>query len=400
MADAARIKKVFEQNQGILRMVPNWIPRPFNRPGHRLRLHPDDYFCLGAARGAIKERWFSSITPAINGPLAPADEGLSRVVLSDVYEDNVYFKDFMEVLKAELIGDELQDKYGAWPMFCKFFDYDAPLFHHLHLSDADAKKIGKLGKPESYYFPPQLNNHMGSFPVTYFGYDPDVGKDEVRKRLEMYESGDNRITELSRAYRLELGTGWYTPPGVVHAPGSCLTYEPQWNSDVNAVHENVVQGEVYGRDNLVNSVPEKERAGLDAIMAQLDWEANVDPHYRKHYFLPPRPVETGSADWSESWISYRNPFFSAKETTILPGKSAVVKDPAAYGCIIIQGHGSFGSFDDAEAAQMLRYNQLSGDEYFVSEKAARAGVKVVNRSRHEPLVILRHFGPNAGAPQD
>ncbi len=76
-----------------------------------------------------------------------------------------------------------------------------------------------------------------------------------------------------------------------------------------------------------------------------------------------------------------------------------MKDSAAYGCILVQGHGSFGAFDDAEAPQMIRFRQLSGDEYFVSESAARAGVRVVNNSRHEEMVILRHFGPNSGAPE-
>ena len=400
MSNAGRIRKVYEGKGGILRLVPNWIPRAFNRPGRRLRLHPDDYFFLGAARGAIKERWFCSITSALNGPLAPPDEGLSKVAMSDAYEDTVYFKEAMETLGAELIGGDLHKKYGAWPMFAKFFDYDAPLFHHLHLTNEDAKKIGRLGKPEAYYFPPQMNNHMGSFPVTYFGYDPDVTKDEVRRRLTQYESGDNRITELSRGYRIELGTGWYTPPGVVHAPGSCLTYEPQWNSDVCAVFENMVQGEVFGRNNLVNSLPANEQNSLDAVMGMMDWEKNIDPHYRKHYYLHPLPVATGTPDYSESWISYRNPFFAAKETVVPPGRTAVVKDSGAYGCIIVQGYGSFGAYDDAEAAVMLRHNQLSGDEYFVGESAAKAGVRVVNRSRHEPMVILRHYGPNSGAPTE
>ncbi len=43
---------------------------------------------------------------------------------------------------------------------------------------------------------------------------------------------------------------------------------------------------------------------------------------------------------------------------------------------------------------MLRFGQLSGDEYFVSEKAARDGVKITNASRWEPMVMLQHFGPN------
>ena len=45
-------------------------------------------------------------------------------------------------------------------------------------------------------------------------------------------------------------------------------------------------------------------------------------------------------------------------------------------------------------AGVLRYGQMTADEFFVSEPAAKAGVKIENRSRREPLVILKHFGPN------
>lgn len=109
-----------------------------------------------------------------------------------------------------------------------------------------AGRIAALGKPEAYYFPYQLNNHVGNFPISYFGFDPEVSIDEVKERLLDYEKRDIRITELSRAYRLQLGTGWYSPTGVLHAPGSLLTYEPQWNSDVNSVFENITVGDVYG----------------------------------------------------------------------------------------------------------------------------------------------------------
>ena len=40
--------------------------------------------------------------------------------------------------------------------------------------------------------------------------------------LRNYDVKDNRITELSRAYRIKLGTGWYTPAGVIHAPASVV----------------------------------------------------------------------------------------------------------------------------------------------------------------------------------
>ena len=56
-------------------------------------------------------------------------------------------------------------------------------------------------------------------------------------------------------------------------------------------------------------------------------------------------------------------------------------------------NGKFGEFD-AEAAIMLRFGQLSADEYFVSQASAREGVTIANHSRWEPMVILKHFGPN------
>ncbi|HOU14664.1 MAG TPA: hypothetical protein PKZ84_16280 [Anaerolineae bacterium] len=393
MNEVQRIHETFEKGHGILRMTPNFVPRRFNQAGMRLRLHPDDYYALGTRRGAFKERWFSSVIAALNGPLAPPDEGLSYVAPTDDINDKFLFRDAVDELGADLIGPELKAKYGTWPMYAKFFDYRQPLFHHLHLNDEAAGRVGYSGKPEAYYFPPQLNSYLGEFPVTYFGFDPDVTKEQVRERLLNYEKGDTRITELSRAYRITLGTGWYTPPGVVHAPGSVLTYEPQWNSDVNSIYENVVSGEVYPYEFLVESVPDAHKRNVDYVISLMDWEKNVDPHYKKHYYRPPIVCPHSDARHTEKWITYANEYFGAKELTVQPGQTVVVKDPAAYGCILVQGHGTFGVYD-AEAAIMLRYGQLSADEYFVSEAAAREGVTVANHSRWEPLVILKHFGPN------
>ena len=390
----ALISETFERGQGIFQLVPTFVPRRFSVAGRRLRLHPDDYYALGTERGAIKERWFSSVIPCMNGPLAPEDEGLSYVLPpSRNLKEKFTLAEAQEELGAELVGEDLVEKFGGWPMYSKFFDYGEPLFHHLHLDSKTAARVGMLEKPEAYYFPPQLNNHLGTFPATYFGFDPDVTKKQVRERLEHYLKGDNRITELSRAYRIELGTGWYTPPGVVHAPGSVLTYEPQWNSDVNSVYENIVAGEVYPYDFLVENCPADKKLDLDYIISLMDWEKNVDPHYRKTYFRPPIPCPHSDDRCTEKWIVYANDYVGAKELTIQPGQTVTVTDGAAYGCIMIQGHGRFGTYE-AEAAIMLRFGQASADEYFVSEKAARDGVSITNCSNVEPMVILKHFGPN------
>lgn len=389
-----KIKQTFEQGGGIFCLMPVFVPRRFSRAGFRLRLHPDDYYALGTKRGSIKERWFSSVIPAMNGPLAPADEGMSYVLPFDGNMAGKFtLREAVDVLGRDLVGDELMTRYGGWPMYSKFFDYEVPLFHHLHLGFDAAAAVRRLGKPEAYYFPPEMNNYAGTFPATYFGFDPDVSKEEVMERLMMYEKGDNRITELSRAYRIQLGTGWYTPPGVIHAPGSYLTYEPQWNSDVNSVYENIASGEVYDYDFLVENCPEDKKRNLEYVMSLLDWEKNVDPHYRKHYFRPPVACPNSDGRYAEKWVAYANDYIAAKELTVQPGQKVVVSDGAAYGCIIIQGHGKFGAYD-AEASVMLRFGQPSNDEFFVSEAAAKQGVVIENRSRFQPMVILKHFGPN------
>jgi len=388
------INDTFDKGKGVLQLIPVFVPRRFSAAGKRLRLHPDDYYALGTERGSIKERWFSSVIKCMNGPLAAEDEGYSYVMpASGKVEEKFTLKETQDELKNELVGDELMEKFGGWPMYSKFFDFGEPLFHHLHLDFESAARIGQLGKPEAYYFPPQLNNHLGTFPVTYFGFDPDVTKEQIRERLLKYEKEDIKITELSRAYRIQLGTGWYTPPGVIHAPGSVLTYEPQWNSDVNSVYENITANEIYPYEFLVENCPEDKKRDVDYVISLMDWEKNIDPHYKKTFFRPPITCDHSNEQFTEKWISYRNDYVGAKELSIQPGQTVTIKDPVAYGCIMIQGHGKFGEYD-AEAAIMLRYGQTSADEYFISEKAAKEGVTITNKSQHEPMVILKHFGPN------
>ncbi|HBE77885.1 MAG TPA: hypothetical protein DDW65_08905 [Firmicutes bacterium] len=394
MRKAEIIKATFKTGDGIFRLIPNFVPRNFAKPGYRLRLHPDDYFAFGISRGAIKERWFSSIVRPLNGPETLIDEGLSYVSVSGNSKDKFLFKDACDILGKELIGEELYLKYGTWPIFAKFFDYGTPLYHHFHPNEEAASQVGMHGKPESYYFPKQLNNYLGELPVTYFGFDPIVSKEDVRQRLIDYDKRDIRITELSRAYRIELGTGWYTPTGVLHAPGSILTYEPQWNSDIASAYENVVSGEVFLRKHLNGICPEDKKNDVDYILSMLDWEKNVDPDYKRKYFRPPIECVDSDNCHIERWICYANPYISAKELTVMPRCTVTIHDNAAYGCVIIQGHGSFGVFNDAESATILKFGQLSGDEYFVSEDAAKNGVTISNASKWEPMVILKHFGPN------
>lgn len=166
--DIENMRDVLKKNDGVLNLIPVFVPRRFGSSGHRLRLHPDDYYAYGTKRGSIKERWFSSIITPMNGDGMDSDEGLSYVNIEGNTAERVSLKELVETLGRELIGDYLFDTYGTWPMYSKFFDYEGPLFHHLHLGFEDAKRVGKLGKPEAYYFPPQMNNYLGNSPYTVF----------------------------------------------------------------------------------------------------------------------------------------------------------------------------------------------------------------------------------------
>ncbi len=37
---------------------------------------------------------------------------------------------------------------------------------------------------------------------------------------------------------------------------------------------------------------------------------------------------------------------------------------------------------------------MTHDEYYVTESAAKEGVKIVNQSKTDPIVMLKHFGPD------
>jgi hypothetical protein len=367
-------------------------------PGRLIKLHPDDYYVLGGVRGGIDERWLSSTTPAKNGPLTGENEGLSAVVYSEGgKEEQILLIDVIEALKGEVIGDRLWNEYKSWPMYSKFFDNMGPLPHHIHHNDEHAAKIGQLGKPEAYYFPPQLNNHGGDFPYTFFGIAPGTTKEQIKECLMNFTKGDNKITMYSQAFPLIPGTGWDVPPGMLHAPGSMCTYEPQKASDVFAMYQSLVNEAVIPEELLWNGTPKEEIGNYDQLMEVIDWDLNTNPNLLETRFMQPIPVsdeaEMEANGYSEKWICYRSDAFSAKELTVFPGQTVTITDAAAYGLIMMQGHGKMGVWN-IETPSLIRYGQLTNDEFFVTEKAAKAGVQITNHSTTDPIVMLKHFGPS------
>ena len=389
-----------EQGSGVLRLAPNWEPRSFLQPGLRLKLHPDDTYAYGLNRGGIDERWFGSTTEAANEGRVP-DEGLSYIVSGNA---RVTLRDAVAELGAAIVGNDLWKKYKRWPVYSKFFDNMGPIPHHMHQNEAQAKKVGQEGKPESYYFPKQHNNVGNNFPYTFFGLNPGTTKAQVRKCLEDWNKGDNGILDISQAYRLKPGTGWFVPPCVLHAPGSLCTYEPQWGSDVFGMYQSLVEGREVPWSLLVKDMPPDKHHDLDFIVDQLDWEQNVDPNFKANHYLEPMAVaDTAAEGWLDQWICYGRmdgwQCVTAKELTLQPGVKVKVRDNGAFGGLVVQGEGRINGLS-LNCPKLIRFHDLTEDEVFVTEAAARAGVVYENTSATEPLVILRYFGPevNPDAP--
>jgi hypothetical protein len=387
------LDRALDKGGGLLRLTPTWVPRSFLHPGRRIKLHPADLYAYGADRGGIDERWFASTTEAANEGRV-WHEGLS---FASFEGKHFLLKDAVEESGDRLIGKALYKKYSRWPVYSKFFDNMGPIPHHMHQSFEHAKLTGQEGKPESYYFPPQYNNVDNNFSYTFMGLEPGTTKDDVRRCLQNWNKGDNGILDLSRAYRLQRGTGWLIPPGVLHAPGSLCTYEPQWGSDVFGMFQSIVEGRYVPWSLLVKDVPAEKHQDLDFIISMLDWEKNVDTHFKENNYLEPIVDKKTSGDgYTDKWIVYGHvdskQLFSAKELTIEPGAKCVLKDPGASGWITVQGKGRMGKLN-LQTPAMIRFGEETEDEVFISHEAATAGVEIENTGS-EPLVGLRYFGPD------
>ena len=395
--------KAFEDGDGIVRLAPAWVPRAFLAPGGRLKLAPQDLYALGVEKGGIDERWLASTVNAGIPPMS-SDEGLSYIVAKDgIKTKKVLLKETVAELGETILGKNVMHKYGGWTVLTKFFDNAGPIPFHLHQMEEHARLVGQAPKPEAYFFPVQLNIIMGRFPYTFLGLNPETTKDDIKRCIQRWGQGDNDILAYSRAYKLVPDTGWLVQAGILHAPGTCVTYEVQKASDIASMYQSIVEDRPVSKDLLLFNVPPDRRDDLNYIVSMIDWEVNVDPEFKRHHFTKPKfigePEETRKEGYTHKWIAYGSDEFSAKELTVLPKSTVKIKDEAAYGLVVVQGRGAIGKFS-AECPTMIRYGELTEDELFVSAEAAKEGVEVVNKSNVENLVVLKHFGPgNPATPK-
>lgn len=121
---------------------------------------------------------------------------------------------------------------------------------------------------------------------------------------------------------------------------------------------------------------------------------NLDPMFYQNRRMVPLPVDNmeqmKKEGYIDEWICYKCDLLGARRYTVLPGRTVTLKDDVAYGLICVQGFGSINGME-LSSPNMIRFGELTHDEYFVTEEASKQGVTFTNLSKSEPLVILRHF---------
>jgi hypothetical protein len=389
------LNAALQEGGGILRLLPTWVHRGFCTPGRNLRLHPDDWYVLGAQLGT-DERWFASTMPAKN-TFKVTHEGLSFVVGPN--KQRFLLADAVQEAGALLVGKDMWDAFHQWYVYAKFFDNKHALPLHAHMSDKDAAKAGLLGKPESYYFSPHYNQHWPAEPATYIGLRPGTTKDQIRRSLELWGREGDDIRYLSQAYLMRPGTGWLMPPGVLHAPAGLCTFEPQsWSDTFQMYQAKTSDGWLDKRELLYKDIPAMNVGDLDYMVELLDMQVNLDPDFARKYYLPPVLDQKRSGDGvTRKWVVYGTiggqELFSATETTVDPGCEYTINEPGASGLLFVTGHGSIGRHV-VETPTLLRYYDMTSDEFFVPASAADGSVRITNDSDEHELVFLQYYGPN------
>ena len=360
-------KAAIEAGEGILRLAPCWVPRSFLDAGQAAQARTPRTSTPSAPIAAASTSAGSPPPPPAANDNARRDEGLSYVVHDG--ERFTLARGRRGRRPASSSAQTIWDKYKRWPVYSKFFDNMGPIPHHMHQSDEQAALVGQEGKPECYYFPPQLNSVGNNFPYTFMGLEPGTTKADVRRCLENWNKGDNGILDLSKAYRLKPGTGWLVPALRPARPRLALHLRAAVGlATSSACTSRMVEGRARalgaaGQGHAPRQAPAGPRLHRRAARlgsqrrSQLQGPPlpRADRRRRDRRRLQDRWVDKAGSSTARS---NGEQLFTAKELTVEPGAKVTIKDNGAYGLITVQGTAAIGK----HALQTPEHDPLRRDD--------------------------------------
>ena len=383
----ALVEKALGENNGILRCDPAWVARDFLPPGKRLGL-PEEEYDVGE-RGYICERWIVSETKADNR-VGPPNEGLSYINIGDGAE-KLLLTDALEAGGPLLLGEDYAASHGnTLGRLSKLYDFAARIPHHFHQMQKDAELVGSNAKEEAYFFPEGVD--LGKHPETFFGvhgWIVEQGKQEEIILPYLVDWDSDLILRHAWAELLVPGDGFHIPAGILHAPGTALTFELQENSDVFGMCQALVDGKIIPKDLLFKDVrkEDREKHGERIILDQIDWELSSDRYFYENRHLGQRLDESTKQDGGEEyWIFYNTEKFCGKRTLVKPGGKFVAQEKGVYSVLAWRGSGTFDGMP-------VKGGEFGLDELLVTHDRATKPHEIVNDGSEE-LELFRFFGPD------
>ena len=275
----------------------------------------------------------------------------------------VLLRDAIDELKGAAHRRAHLEHVRAWPMYSKFFDNKGALPFHIHHRDEHAQPVGPAGQAGSLLLPGPV--------------------EQLRCRLSVYLLRPRRRARRRRrcdsAWRISTRatTGSPTfgrlPARAGHGMGCARRHVARAGQPV---HVRAAEGV---RRFLDVPVPDRRRDrdrgfAVEGCPSGQDWRPGLPGRTGGLGRNARSGVRQNTALWSPSRSSPRRRWlprvtartgsaiaprnFSAKELTVLPGKTVTIRDGGAYGLIMLQGHGTMGPWD-IEAPAMIRYGQLT-----------------------------------------
>ncbi|MDP7253389.1 MAG: hypothetical protein QGF00_27575 [Planctomycetota bacterium] len=380
------LDKAMAEGNGILRCDPAWIARDFLPPGKRLGLKEEEYDV--GERGSICERWIVSETKADNA-IGPDDEGLSYINLADG-SDRVLLTDALEAGGKQILGDEYQAAHGnTLGRLAKLFDFGSRIPYHYHQRKEDAALVGANSKEEAYFFPEGAE--MGDHPETFFGVKPWIVEQGEQEILLPYlqDWDSDLILQHAWAELLVPGDGFHIPPGILHGPGTALTFELQENSDVFSMCQALVAGKIIPKELLYKDIRKEDvdKYGERIVLKQIDWELSGDRHFYENRHLGQRLVEETNQDGgTEYWIFYNTTTFSGKRLVVEPGQSFTCSENGVFSVLVWKGKGTIGGLQ-------VVAGDFGHDELLVTHDRALQDLEYKNES-NETMEVWKFFGPD------
>ena len=85
-------------------------------------------------------------------------------------------------------------------------------------------------------------------------------------------------------------------------------------------------------------------------------------------------------------------YFTAKELTVDPGVRCRITDQGAYGLVCTQGQGTING-QPLNSPKMIRFQDLTEDEYFCAEQGAKQGWYSSTPVRPNPWYVFAILAP-------